>query len=77
MSLDFGCREDLEYVFHERGEETEGKKLGALAFLDLQCDYNCPMDLMAGKILMQAGAKMTKSWLRVLEELDQGLKSTS
>lgn len=29
--------EDLEYVFHERGEETEGRKLGALAFLDQQC----------------------------------------
>lgn len=27
---------------------------------------------MAGKILMQAGAKMTPSWLRLLEELHQG-----
>jgi len=65
-------RVDLEDVFFEHFEEGEGMWLSALTFME--CKSFGAIDLASAMVLMKAGALMSPGWVKLLEELDQGLQ---
>lgn len=65
-------RVDLEDVFFEHYEEGGDVWLSALTFM--QCKSYGAIDMASAMVLMKAGALMSPGWVKLLEDLDQGLQ---
>eukprot|EP00435_Cladocopium_sp_Y103_P045459 s1050_g13.t1 len=65
-------RVDLEDVFFEHYEEGGEVWLSALTFM--QCKSYGAIDMASAMVLMKAGALMSPGWVKLLEDLDQGLQ---